>query len=158
MHTRCGYLIGVTLCAALGCGGGDDGDQPPAGAGTPGAAGMTGTTAGAGGASPAISFASDVQPKINEACNCHQSTPTLMAPFSLKPGEAYGNLVDANSLQLMTMKRVKPGSLNESYLWHKLNDTQLEVGGTGLVMPSNIPLSAPEIELFGRWIAAGAPP
>lgn len=122
-------------------------------AGSSGAAGA----AGASGIAP-ISFAQSIQPKITEACNCHQSTPILMAPFSLKVGEAYGNLVGAASLQLPAMQRVKPGSLNESYVWHKLNDTQLEVGGSGLIMPSNIPLTAEELDLFGRWIAAGAMP
>jgi hypothetical protein len=117
-----------------------------------------GTTGGAGTSPTAVSFAQTIQPKLNEACNCHQTTPVLMAPFSLKVGEAYTNLVGAASIQLPSMQRVKPGSLNESYLWHKINDTQAQVGGSGLIMPSNIPLRPDEVELFGRWIAAGAPP
>ena len=103
-------------------------------------------------------FAANVQPLVTAACNCHQSTPILMAPFSLKPAEAYANLVDKPSMQLPSMVLVDPGSLNTSYLWHKLNDTQREVGGSGLVMPSTIPLNAEELRVFERWIAAGAQP
>ena len=133
----------------------DEGDSCGAAAAAAGGAGAAGAVAGSGGS--AVTFV-QIQAKLNEACNCHQSTPILMAPFSLKVGEAYGNLVGAASLQLPSMQRVKPGSLEQSYLWHKINDTQLQVGGSGLIMPSNIPLRSDEIDLFARWIAAGAPP
>lgn len=102
-------------------------------------------------------FAANVQPLINMACNCHQSTP-LMAPFSLKPGEAYANLVNKPAMQLPSMMLVKPGVLNESYVWHKVNGTQLQVGGMGMIMPSTVPLHADELKVFERWIAAGATP
>ena len=154
-------IVGVVWSALSACGG-DSSVGPSAGAGAaaPGNAGTgaAGGMAGAAGTIAPISFAQSIQPKIDEACNCHQSTPILMAPFSLKVGEAYGNLVGTASQQLPTMQRVKPGSLNESYLWHKINGTQLEVGGSGLIMPSNIPLSEEEIDLFARWIATGAQP
>src|SRR5687767_5829568 len=67
------------------------------------------------------SYAATVQPLFDQACNCHQSTPFLMAPFSLKPVEAYGNLVERPSMQLPSMRLVAPGALNESYLWHKVS-------------------------------------
>ncbi|HKP58006.1 MAG TPA: hypothetical protein VJV78_14845 [Polyangiales bacterium] len=103
-------------------------------------------------------FAANVLPLINQACNCHQSSPILMAPFSLKPEDAYNNLVNKPAIQLPTMMLVKPGALNASYVWHKINDTQLSVGGSGLIMPSNIPLKPEERRVFERWIAAGATP
>ena len=78
--------------------------------------------------------------------------------FGLTADQAYGNLVGAPSLQVPTMMRVQPGSLNDSYLWHKISGTHLEVGGSGSIMPSTIPLNESEREMFGRWIAAGAPP
>jgi hypothetical protein len=106
----------------------------------------------------AVSFAATVQPLVNQACNCHQSTPVLMAPFSLKPGEAHANMVERPSMQLPSMLLVKPGALNESYLWHKINGTQLEVGGVGMIMPYTVPLVAAELAVFERWIAAGAAP
>jgi hypothetical protein len=114
----------------------------------------------AGGAAPSVAsdgFALSIQPFLNVNCACHQSEP-LMASFSLKPAVAYQNLVDAPSLQLPAMARVRPGSLNDSYLWHKLSGTHLEVGGSGEIMPSNVPLNDEERDLFARWIAAGAAP
>jgi hypothetical protein len=105
-----------------------------------------------------VSFEATVQPLLNQACNCHQSTPMLMAPFSLKPGEAYGNMVNRPSMQLPSMLLVKPGALNESYLWHKVNGTQLEVGGQGMIMPYTVPLIDAELAVLERWITAGAAP
>ena len=46
---------------------------------------QAGSGAAGGGAGP--SFAATVQPLFNAACNCHQTSPILMAPFSLKPEE-----------------------------------------------------------------------
>ena len=48
-----------------------------------------------------------------------------MAPFSLKHGEAYANLVNNRRCKLPSMCAVKPGDLQYSYLWHKINGTQL---------------------------------
>jgi hypothetical protein len=80
-----------------------------------------------------------------------------MAPFSLKQGEAYDNLVGVASFDVPSMVRVSPGSLNDSYLWHKVDGTQLEVMGKGQIMPPGVPLNPSERDVFGRWIAAGAP-
>ena len=105
-----------------------------------------------------FSYAANVQPLVNQACNCHQSTPNLMAPFSLKPGEGYANIVNQASQQVTTMLLVKPGSLNESYLWLKINGTQVQVGGMGVIMPPTVPLNAEERKIFEQWIAGGAAP
>lgn len=102
-------------------------------------------------------FAVELAPFVEKNCNCHQSQP-LMATFSLEPGVAYGNLVGVPSLDVPTMLRVKPGSLNESYLWHKVSGTQLEVNGKGETMPPTVPLNDSERDVIARWIAAGAPP
>ena len=147
MRNAC--FVAVALIALGACGGDDEG-QPSASNGVP-LAGM------GGGAGTDVGFETTVQPLLNLACNCHQSEPILMAPFSLKAGEAYGNLVGVKSMQLTTMDLVSPGNLNDSYLWHKVNDTQAEVGGEGLIMPPTIPLNADELLILERWIAAGAP-
>lgn len=105
-----------------------------------------------------FSFAANVQPLVDEACNCHQSSPILMAPFSLKPAEAFANLVNKPSAEVPSMLMVKPGSLNDSYLWLKVNGTQAQVGGTGQIMPPTVPLNADERRVFERWIAGGAKP
>ena len=156
VYFRTGVALGL-LWVAHGCAGGD-GASDGGGSGAAGSAGaMTIATAGGGATGlDAVSFELSIQPKLNEACNCHQSTPILMAPFTLKPGEAYDALVGVPSVQLPSMLRVKPGSLNESYLWHKINGTQAEVGGSGMIMPFTIPLRPDERDLFGRWIASGA--
>jgi hypothetical protein len=146
----------LVLALAAACGG-DGGGEPASTAGTGAAMAGTGAMAGAG-AAPGmdVSFAGTVQPLFDLACNCHQSDP-LMAPFSLKAGEAYDNIVGVPSMQLPTMNLVAPGKLNDSYLWHKVNGTQLEVGGSGGRMPLTIPLSDDEAAILERWIAAGAP-
>jgi hypothetical protein len=81
-----------------------------------------------------------------------------MAPFSLKVGEAFANLVNKPSDQLKSMVLVKPGSLNESYLWLKINGSQAQVGGMGQIMPPTVPLNPDERRIFERWIAGGATP
>jgi hypothetical protein len=48
--------------------------------------------------------------------------------------------------------------MTESYLWYKINGTQAQVGGSGMIMPYTSPLNADEKAIFERWIAAGAPP
>jgi hypothetical protein len=145
--------VGIAACTP-GAGGttaGASGSAADAGAG--------GQANGAGqGAVLDAGFAATVQPLFDQACNCHQSMPILMAPFSLKPGEAYGNMVGVPSMQLPTMMLVEPGVLNESYLWHKVNGTQREVGGQGEIMPFTVPLVPDELRIIERWIAAGAPP
>lgn len=131
-------------------------------AGTLGAGG-SGTSANAvGGAGMSgaaeAGFAATVQPFIKKACNCHQSSPILMAPFSLKPEDAYANLVNVPSMQVSSMMRVAPSDTAHSYLWHKISGTQTSVGGSGQIMPPTIPLNADEKAIFERWINAGAPP
>src|SRR5688572_7746106 len=105
-----------------------------------------------------VSFATTVLPLVNEACNCHQSSPILMAPFSLRPGDAYNNLVTLTSEQVKGRKLVVPGNLNASYLWNKVSGTQAEVGGNGVIMPPGVPLRPDELAIVERWIASGAAP
>jgi hypothetical protein len=125
--------------------------------GDTGTAAGTGAMAGAGGTGGDVGYATTVQPLFDRACNCHQSEP-LMAPFSLKAAGAYEAMVNVPSMQLPTMNLVTPGKLNDSYLWHKIDGTQLEVGGMGGRMPLTIPLSADEQAIVEQWIVAGAPP
>jgi len=57
-----------------------------------------------------------------------------------------------------SLARVKPGSLEDSYLWHKIKGTHLEVGGDGEKMPLIGDIDAAELELIETWILGGAPP
>jgi len=111
-----------------------------------------------GGSEGGPSFEASVQPLYELACNCHQTEPILMAPFSLKPAEAYANTVGAASMQVPEMDLVVPGDLNASYLWHKVNGTQEQVGGEGTIMPPTVPLNADELLIIETWIAGGALP
>eukprot|EP00808_Paulinella_micropora_P005747 g72158.t1 len=52
---------------------------------------------------------------------------------------------------------ITPCSSNDSYLYHKLADTHLEVGGKGSRMPHGDPASDSELEKIRDWIDAGAP-
>ncbi len=118
-----------------------------------------GGAAGAPGVAP-VSYAGEVQPLFELACNCHTGPNymTLGAPFSLEASVAYGNIVSAPSQQVPAMQLVVPGSLNDSYLWLKVNGTQAEVSGGGQIMPPGVPLNEMERDLVGRWIVSGAQP
>jgi len=57
------------------------------------------------------------------------------------------------------LNRIEPGDSAKSYLWHKINGTQADVGGGG----SNMPLGAgalPQatLDIINEWIAGGAQP
>jgi hypothetical protein len=72
---------------------------------------------------------------------------------------AYANLVDQPSGQLPTMMLVAPGEPENSYLWHKLLGTHLDVGGEGDPMPATgYPLDDDTLGRVEAWILAGAPP
>jgi hypothetical protein len=145
-------VLVTSMCGACGDDG-DAGDGAGAGsAGGPGSAGM--------GAMAPVSYAAEVQPLFELACSCHTG-PNFMqlgAPFSLEASVAYGNIVSAPSQQVPGMLLVSPGSLNDSYLWLKVQGTQAEVGGAGQTMPPNVPLDTLDKDLLARWIAGGAQP
>ncbi|MCY1060782.1 hypothetical protein [Nannocystis sp. SCPEA4] len=52
------------------------------------------------------------------------------------------------------------GDLENSYLWHKINNTHLEVGGSGTPMPPPpaASLSDADLKKIGQWIEAGCAP
>ncbi len=79
------------------------------------------------------------------------------AGMDLSHGAAYASIVGVPSDEVPTMMRIAPGDPEGSYLYLKLNDRQAEVGGTGTRMPTELFLSAPEIQMFADWILAGAP-
>ena len=101
-------------------------------------------------------FVEDVMPVLEAKCGgCHYSEPEGLALF----GEgAYDNLVNVPAGQLPSMSRVKPGDLDNSYLWRKLEGTHLAAGGEGDQMPNPYaePLTAAEKETFRFWILGGA--
>jgi len=89
--------------------------------------------------------------------------------LSLEEGLSYAELVGQPSEQLPSMNRVQPGNPDESYLWHKLNGTHDDVGGSGEPMPlawsfsegggttDHYPLDEADLNRVERWILQGAP-
>jgi hypothetical protein len=109
----------------------------------------------------APTFAADVQPIFSANCafsGCHATSDIKPSgrPMDLSPGQAYASTVNVESFELVGMDRVEPGEPDESYLVHKIQGTQSDVGGSGGQMPLGGQLSAAEIETIRAWIAAGA--
>ena len=90
---------------------------------------------------------------------CH-SASTSAAGLSLAPGESYDQLIDVepqNPTAAAGLLLVEPGSIEGSYLVHKLTgDLQ---AGEGSIMPLLAPpLTQEQIATVEAWIAAGASP
>jgi len=97
---------------------------------------------------------------FNAHCvKCHY--PGGPGPFSLLPGEAYGNIVNVPSnekwMTTITLDRVEPGDPDMSYLYLKIiGDPDI----SGKRMPRDGPpyLNDIEIAAVRDWIETGAPP
>ena len=67
-----------------------------------------------------------------------------------------------NAGQLATMGRITANDPAQSYLSHKVKNTQGTVGGGGQIMPppssGQTPLNATQTGTVDAWITAGAPP
>lgn len=117
------------------------------------------TTTGGG---MALSHATDIQPLWDTLCvtGCHDAngSGTNLTMLMLTPDVAYTSLIDKPANQAPALVLVKPGSRDDSYLWHKLNNTQAAVGGSGVKMPLGKPITDEEIEMIGQWIDEGALP
>lgn len=85
---------------------------------------------------------------------CHQPYDAK-GELTLHPSAAWQNVVEVGSGQV-DMFLVTPGDLEQSYLYRKLTNTHLEVGGTGDQMPFDAQLSAEELETIRMWIEQGA--
>ena len=101
----------------------------------------------------ASTWEDDVEPLFAAECaSCHSgSTPE--ADLLLDDRDA---LIDAPATQA-DMPLVSPGDHLDSYLWHKLANTQAIAGGSGSAMPQGRVLDDELVDLVGDWIDAGAP-
>ena len=110
---------------------------------------------------PVDSHDEDIQPIWTQRCvvYCHSVGANGPAgELDLEAGLAYEALVGQPSIQA-DMLLVSPGSLDESYLWHKLVDSHLEVGGSGVQMPKDgVPLDEETLARIETWLLIGAPP
>ena len=105
---------------------------------------------------PPVSFAAVVQPIFSARCavsGCHVA-PAPAAGLDLSAGVAYANIVNVDSSQVPTSKRVFPGDAAVSYLYQKITN---DPGIVGSPMPLGaFPMPAGEIDAIERWIAEGA--
>ena len=85
---------------------------------------------------------------------CHQPYDAK-GELTLHPAAAWQNVVEVGSTQV-DMFLVAPGDLEQSYLYRKLNNTHMEVGGSGDQMPFDAKLTAEELETIRTWIEQGA--
>lgn len=97
-----------------------------------------------------VYFSGDVIPILQQHCwVCHPPN----AGMDLGADMAYDNLVNVTTTGFAPMKRVVPGDLINSVLWHKVSYTGLY----GLNMPpAGEPLTAEELQIIRDWIEQGA--
>ncbi len=84
---------------------------------------------------------------------CHDAS-TVSAGLKLTPADAFAELVNIQSTEEPSLKRVEPGDPENSYLWWKIRP-----GGPGngtQRMPASGSLSDDQIELIRLWIEQGA--
>ena len=111
-----------------------------------------------------VAYEDDVQPIFTASCAnslCHDGDvddPDVGEELNLTAGASYAAIVGVASAQLPEMNLVEPGDPDASYLWHKLNDTQDDVGGDGGCMPYLLcaSLTDKELQTVEDWIADGA--
>ena len=86
--------------------------------------------------------------------NCSGCHPPNGGGMDLRAGQTFASIVNVNSSQQPSLKRVKPGDPDNSYLIRKLN------GGPGISgdrMPQGGPFLTPsELQRIRDWILAGA--
>lgn len=107
-----------------------------------------------------LSHADDIQPIWDQYCviACHTEGGSAAAWFWLSQDVAYDAIVGQPSVSFPNLTLVTPGDKEASYLWHKLNGAQLDVGGGGSTMPLGSTLNGDDILKIGEWIDQGAAP
>lgn len=109
-----------------------------------------------------VSYTADVQPIWDANCttSCHVAGGTGATWFLITPDESYEAIVGKNSLSFSSLVLVDPGDRENSYLWHKINGTHVDVGGGGTQMPPPPAemLSSDDLNTIGAWIDQGANP
>jgi hypothetical protein len=160
----CGVLV---IPFALGCSAGDDDDAAGTSEGSSSSSSVadSSSTSGPGessstGAAP-VDYLTMVQPIWNMACTCHLQGPsgTMTATvLTLNEQGSYDQLVDVPAEQAPALDRIEPGDVAASYLIHKLDGTQADVGGSGTPMPQIGMLDEQQRATIDAWITQGAPP
>jgi hypothetical protein len=106
-------------------------------------------------APPPVDYATQVQPIFTGDCQSCHSGSSAPQGLRLDANNSFADLVNVNSRQVPSLKRVKPSDPDNSYLVHKIEGT----AAVGVRMPAGRPpLSSAEIGLIRRWISEGALP
>lgn len=113
---------------------------------------------------------SEIKVILGRSCNfsaCHQNALPQYGNLKLSEPDAYCSLTGRQGgatfrvgAQAEYPRRVVPGDRRSSFLYKKLTLSPDESGPQrplGSRMPLGAALEAAEIDLFGRWIDAGAP-
>lgn len=110
---------------------------------------------------PELGHAVHIQPIWDAHCvdGCHTPGGTSHAWLVLSEN-AFASIVERPALELASMMLVAPGDLDGSYLWHKVNGTHIEVGGSGVSMPPAFAdaLATDDLDTISQWILQGCPP
>ncbi len=105
----------------------------------------------------APSLKTDVQPIFDMACaDCH-GVKHQRAKLNLSPATIKEQLVNHASDEVPQMLRVKPGDLDGSYLWLKLQNKAPKGKGMPRGIFSSKRLPDAQLEVIRKWIEAGAP-
>jgi hypothetical protein len=108
---------------------------------------------------PSVTLSGHVQPVLSANCalsGCHVG-PNPVLGQDLTVGRTFSNIVDVPSVEVPSLRRVRPFLPDSSYLVHKIQGTQAAVGGSGDRMPLiGGPLTEGEIAVIRAWIAGGA--
>ncbi len=100
-----------------------------------------------------VMFSAQVQPIFTSRCTNQGCHPGNGAPFSLRVGESYGQLVSVTATNgpCAGIPRVKPFSTDSSALYRRI------LGTCGLRMPLGLaPLPSDERDVIEDWIVQGA--
>lgn len=113
------------------------------------------------------SYATTVGPIFDMQCteSCHEPGGALGGPGGFDPNvkmdltaaAGYATLTAGKSVQATSMWIVGE-TVEDSYLWHKLNDTHLTVGGSGARMPITGEITEADLAVIQAWIEGGATP
>lgn len=109
---------------------------------------------GGGQVGPTVSFSADVQTIFTNSCalsGCH-SGPSPSSGLNLQAGNAYAEIVNGNAAQ-SNLDLISPGSLEESYLYQKIDPNGSRVGSR---MPLSGSISPEQINTIATWITEGA--
>ncbi len=121
--------------------------------GTPG----SGNDACSTGSTYTYTWVDDIQPMLDTECSSCHSGGSSNGGFS--DVLEYDDIVDQNSIDVSSMPYIDGAGAdpNNSYIFHKVSNTQSSVGGAGGQMPQGGSLTTSEVSMIETWISEGAP-